>query len=102
MFDPVEDVIVAVGQGEMVVVVDDENRENEGDLVMATEKATDQTVNFMAKYGRGLICVALTHERLETLGIGKTAMRGNGDAFQTAFMESVDAAEGISTGISAH
>ena len=102
MFDPVEDVIAAIGQGATVVVTDDENRENEGDLVMAAEKVTDQPINFMATYGRGLICVALTRDRLEHLGVGRMATRNKGDAFNTAFMESVDAREGVTTGISAH
>lgn len=102
MFDPVEKVIEAVRRGKIVVVADDESRENEGDLVMAAEKVTDKAINFMAKHGRGLICVALTPEKLEKLGILRMAMRGNGDAFKTAFMESVDAAKDITTGISAH
>lgn len=102
MFDPVEQVIEAVRNGEMVVVTDDENRENEGDLIMAADKVTDKAVNFMAKHGRGLICVALSGERLESLGISRMTVRGEGDLFRTAFMESVDAAEGITTGISAH
>lgn len=102
MFDPVEDVVDAIRNGEMVIVTDDEKRENEGDLVMAAELVTDQAVNFMAKHGRGLICVALTKERLEELRISRMATRGDGDSFCTAFMESVDAREGITTGISAH
>jgi len=102
MFDPVEKVIEAFSRGEIVIVTDDENRENEGDLVVAAEKVTPDAINFMAKYGRGLICVALTRERLEALGIGRMTTRGDGDAFKTAFMESVDAAHGITTGISAH
>jgi 3,4-dihydroxy 2-butanone 4-phosphate synthase/GTP cyclohydrolase II len=102
MFDPVEEVIEAVQRGELVVVTDDENRENEGDLVMAAELVTDQAINFMATNGRGLICVALTPERLDQLRISRMSTRGSGDSFGTAFMESVDAKEGISTGISAH
>jgi 3,4-dihydroxy 2-butanone 4-phosphate synthase/GTP cyclohydrolase II len=102
MFDRMEDVIAAVARGELVVVTDDESRENEGDLIMAAEKITDTAVNFMAKHGRGLICVAMTADRLRELGVARMATKGSGDAFKTAFMESVDAAEGISTGISAH
>lgn len=102
MFDPVEDVVDTISRGEIVVVTDDENRENEGDLVMAAEKATDKTINFMAKHGRGLICVGMTREQLDLLGLSRMALRGNGDAFRTAFMESVDAAGGITTGISAY
>jgi len=101
MFDAIEDVLDAFRAGRMVVVTDDENRENEGDLVMSAEKADAEAINFMAKHGRGLICVALTRERLNQLGLTRMAMRGNGDAFGTAFMESVDAAEGVTTGISA-
>ena len=102
IFDPVADVIEAIGRGEMVVVTDDESRENEGDLIIAADKATDKAVNFMARHGRGLICVGMTRERLEHLGISRMTARGGGDHFGTAFMESVDARRGIRTGISAH
>lgn len=102
MFDPIEDVIDAVSRGEIVVVADDERRENEGDLVIAAEKVTDKAINFMAKHGRGLICVAMSRTQFEGMGISRMALKGKGDAFNTAFMESVDAAHGISTGISAH
>lgn len=100
--DRVEDVIADVRRGRMVVVTDDEKRENEGDLIMAADKVTDKSVSFMAQHGRGLICVAATSDRLRRLGISRASMKGRGDAFQTAFMESVDAAHGITTGISAH
>jgi len=102
MFDRVEDAIEAVRNGDMVVVTDDENRENEGDLVMSAEKVTDEAVNFMIKHGRGLLCVAMTEERLENLGLSRMATRGERGSFGTAFMESVDAATGVTTGISAH
>jgi 3,4-dihydroxy 2-butanone 4-phosphate synthase / GTP cyclohydrolase II len=102
MFDPIEEAIAAVGRGELVVVADDAHRENEGDLIVAAEKADDAAINFMVRHGRGLVCVALPRDRLDALGIARMAMRGEGDAFQTAFMESVDAAQGITTGISAH
>ena len=101
MFDPIEEVLEAFKKGELVVVTDDENRENEGDLILAAEKVTDDAVNFMATHGRGLICVALTSEHLARLGIGSMTKKGK-QAVQTAFMESVDAAKGITTGISAH
>jgi len=101
MFDPIEEVIAAVGRGELVVVTDDENRENEGDLVGAADLMDAGKVNFMAKHGRGLICVAVTREVVERLGLSRMAMRGKGDHFGTAFLESVDAADGITTGISA-
>jgi 3,4-dihydroxy 2-butanone 4-phosphate synthase/GTP cyclohydrolase II len=102
MFDSMEDVVDSFGRGEMVVVSDDENRENEGDLVMAADSVSDDKINFMLRHGRGLVCVAMTPERLKLLGIGRMATRGRGDQFSTAFMESVDAAAGITTGISAH
>ena len=101
MLNPVEEVVEAVRNGEMVIIVDDENRENEGDLVMAAERVTADAVNFMTKHGRGLLCTALTRERLKQLGLTRMALRGRGDRFNTAFMESVDAASGITTGISA-
>jgi 3,4-dihydroxy 2-butanone 4-phosphate synthase/GTP cyclohydrolase II len=99
--DPVEDVLAAVRRGELVVVTDDAQRENEGDLIGAAEKATPQAINFMTRHGRGLICVALTRERLAQLGVGRMCARGGGDSFGTAFMESVDARRGVTTGISA-
>jgi 3,4-dihydroxy 2-butanone 4-phosphate synthase/GTP cyclohydrolase II len=100
-FDPVEDVLAAIARGELVVVTDDERRENEGDLIVAAEKADADAINFMTKHGRGLICVPLEKDRLAALNLAPMAARGQGDAFGTAFMESVDAAEGITTGISA-
>ncbi len=100
-FDPVEEVVRAIRQGRMVVIVDDQRRENEGDLVMAAEKAGDKAVNFMATHGRGLICIAMTAERLARLKIDRASSRHDADRFQTAFMESVDARQGVSTGISA-
>ncbi len=102
-FDPIEDVIAAIARGETVVVTDDEKRENEGDLICAAETITDSAINFMAKHGRGLICVAMEAERLQELKFAPMATRGKGvDPFGTAFMESVDAIAGCSTGISAH
>ena len=84
----------------MVIVVDDEDRENEGDLIMAGQFVTPAAVNFMARFGRGLICVPTTSERLEQLGIARM-VRENRESFRTDFQVSVDAARGISTGISA-
>ncbi len=98
----VEEGIAAIRRGELIVVTDDERRENEGDLVMAAEKADPEKINFMAKHGRGLICVSLTAGQLERMGLSRMALRGPGDRFDTAFMESVDATEGITTGISAY
>jgi len=100
-FTSVEEAIEEIRAGRMVVVVDDEDRENEGDLTLAAEKVTPEAINFMAKYGRGLICVALTEERLDYLRIGPmTAF--NDSLYGTAFCESIEAREGVTTGISAH
>jgi len=101
-FHPIEDVIRAIRRGRMVVIVDDKARENEGDLVIAAEKATDRAINFMARFGRGLICVAMTQDRLARLNIAKMSSTHAPDTFRTAFMASVDARQGIATGISAH
>ncbi len=101
-FDRIEDALTAIAAGEMVVVTDDARRENEGDLVMAAAHATDAAINFMARQGRGLICVALEGEHLRRLRLSRMATRGKGDRFGTAFMESVDARQGVTTGISAH
>src|SRR5437868_3022118 len=99
-FNSVEAVIADVQRGKMVIVVDDADRENEGDLIMAAQFATPATVNFMAKHGRGLICVPTTSERLQQLGIERM-VRQNRETFKTDFQISVDAARGITTGISA-
>jgi len=100
--DPIEDVIAAVGRGEMVVVVDDEHRENEGDLICAADAITPEIINFMATYGRGLICVTLPGLEASRLGIADMRHTGDEDVpVPTAFLESVDARHGITTGISA-
>ncbi|HVR36111.1 MAG TPA: bifunctional 3,4-dihydroxy-2-butanone-4-phosphate synthase/GTP cyclohydrolase II [Methylomirabilota bacterium] len=99
-FDSIESVIDDLQQGRMVIVVDDADRENEGDLIMAAERVTPEAVNFMAKFGRGLICVPTTSERLKQLGIEQMVVQ-NRDTFKTDFQVSVDAARGITTGISA-
>lgn len=99
--DSIEMALEAIAKGEIVVVTDDETRENEGDLVMAAEKVTDAAINFMVTHGRGLICTALTRERLERLQIHPMARIGDGDSHGTAFMESVDYRHGTTTGISA-
>ena len=96
-----EEIIAAVRAGEMVVILDDEERENEGDLVMAATKVRAEDVNFMAKYGRGLICLTLTRARCEQLRL--PLMVSNTDVRQTTnFTVSIEAAEGVTTGISAH
>src|SRR5271154_4394841 len=99
-FDSIESVVADLRKGRMVIVVDDADRENEGDLVMAAEHVTPATVNFMARHGRGLICVPTTFERLKQLGIEEMVAQ-NTESFRTDFQVSVDAAKGISTGISA-
>jgi 3,4-dihydroxy 2-butanone 4-phosphate synthase / GTP cyclohydrolase II len=101
---PFTDVLTALAEiraGRMVVVVDDEDRENEGDLTLAAELVTPEAINFMAKYGRGLICVAMSGERLDHLRIGMMTSE-NTSPYGTAFCESVEAREGVTTGISAH
>ncbi len=101
LFDSIESCIVAIRAGEMVVVADDEDRENEGDLVMAAEKVTPEAINFMARFARGLICVPMSREQLERVGIEKAPVRNHGGKFGCAFTLSVDAADRVSTGISA-
>ena len=99
-FSSVESVLKDIARGKMVVVVDDADRENEGDLIMAGEKATAKAVNFMAKFGRGLICVPTVPERLQQLGIERMVLN-NRESHRTDFQISVDAAKDITTGISA-
>src|SRR6266513_353400 len=99
-FASIEDAIAAVRAGQMVIVVDDENRENEGDLTVAAEKITPQVINFMAQYGRGLICLAMTPEHLDALAI-PLMVPHNSSRFETAFCVSIEAREGTTTGISA-
>ena len=100
MLDRIEDAIADIRQGRLIVVVDDEDRENEGDLVMAACHASQETINFMAAWGRGLICVPITVERAEQLALVPMADR-NTCPKGTAFTVSVDAREGTTTGISA-
>src|SRR5436309_12450896 len=100
-FATIEEAIEDIRQGKMVVVVDDENRENEGDLTMAAQFVTPEAINFMAKEGRGLICLALTPDRCDELGLDLMAAK-NESPFQTAFTVAIEAREGVTTGISAH
>jgi 3,4-dihydroxy 2-butanone 4-phosphate synthase / GTP cyclohydrolase II len=100
-FTDVPDAIEEVRSGRMIIVVDDEDRENEGDLTLAAEKATPEAINFMAKHGRGLICLAMTEERLDYLRIGPMTTE-NTSQYGTAFCEAIDAREGVTTGISAY
>jgi 3,4-dihydroxy 2-butanone 4-phosphate synthase / GTP cyclohydrolase II len=97
---PVEDIVAELKAGRIVIVSDDEDRENEGDLLMAAEHVTPEAINFMAKFGRGLICLTLTKDRCEYLGLPPMAVK-NGTKMSTAFTVSIEAAEGVTTGISA-
>jgi len=99
-FAPVAEAVEAIKNGEMVIVVDDEDRENEGDLTIAAEKVTPEVINFMARYGRGLICLPMTGERLDALKIPQM-VNENTSRFETAFAVSIEARDGTSTGISA-
>jgi 3,4-dihydroxy 2-butanone 4-phosphate synthase/GTP cyclohydrolase II len=100
MIHRIEEALEDIRQGKMVILVDDEDRENEGDLTMAAEKVTPEAINFMAKYGRGLICLSLTEEKLNELRLPMMVSE-NTSRFQTAFTVSVDARKGVTTGISA-
>jgi len=97
---PVEDIVADMRAGKIVILVDEEDRENEGDLVLAADHVTDQAINFMARFGRGLICLTLTRARCELLQLPPMTAR-NGDKKGTAFTVSIEAAEGVTTGISA-
>ena len=99
-FARIEDAIEAIRAGQMVIVVDDEDRENEGDLTIAAEKITPEAINFMAQYGRGLICLAMTPERLDALEIPLMVSQ-NSSRFETAFCVSIEARDRTTTGISA-
>jgi len=100
-FTDVPGAIEEIKAGRMIVVVDDEDRENEGDLTLAAEHVTPEAINFMARYGRGLICLTLTEERAEYLRLGPMTQQ-NSSRFGTAFTETIEAREGVTTGISAH
>ncbi len=97
----IEEAIEDIRQGKMIILVDDEDRENEGDLTMAAEKVTPEAINFMAKYGRGLICLSLSPELVERLEL-PLMVSDNQSPFHTAFTVSIEAREGVTTGISAH
>lgn len=97
---PVEDIVADMRAGRIVILVDEEDRENEGDLVLASDHVTAEGINFMARYGRGLICMTMTRERCERLQLPPMTAR-NGDKKGTAFTVSIEAAEGVTTGISA-
>jgi 3,4-dihydroxy 2-butanone 4-phosphate synthase/GTP cyclohydrolase II len=97
---PIEDIVAELRAGRMVVLVDEEDRENEGDLMLAADHVTPEAINFMAKYGRGLICLTLSGERCDQLGL-LPMTANNGTQFSTNFTVSIEAAEGVTTGISA-
>ncbi len=97
---PVEEIVADMKAGRIVILVDEEDRENEGDLVLASDHVTPEAINFMARFGRGLICLTLTRERCEFLKLPPMAAR-NGTVYSTAFTVSIEAAEGVTTGISA-
>jgi len=99
-FSTIEDALEDVGQGKMIVIVDDEDRENEGDLMIAAEQVTPEIINFMAKFGRGLICLTLTESRTRNLGLNMM-VDDNQSTFETPFTVSIDARQGVTTGISA-
>ena len=98
---PIEEIIEEARNGRMFILVDDEDRENEGDLIVPAQMATPDAINFMAKYGRGLICLAMTKARIDSLGLDLMS-RHNGTRHETAFTVSIEAREGVTTGISAH
>ncbi|MFY9647370.1 MAG: 3,4-dihydroxy-2-butanone-4-phosphate synthase [Terriglobales bacterium] len=100
-FTDVPTAIEEIRAGRMIIVVDDEDRENEGDLTLAAEKVTPEAINFMAKHGRGLVCLAMTEERLDYLRLGPMSSE-NTSQYGTAFCEAIDARDGVTTGISAH
>lgn len=97
---PIEEIIDEARNGRMFILVDDEDRENEGDLIIPAQMATPDAINFMAKYGRGLICLAMTKERVDQLGLPMMS-RNNGTRHETAFTVSIEARDGVTTGISA-
>ncbi len=100
-FTPIDEAVTAIRAGQMVIVVDDEDRENEGDLTIAAEKVTPEAINFMARYGRGLICLSMTPERLDELHI-PLLVRENTSRFETAFCTPIDVVGRTTTGISAY
>jgi len=100
IFSPIEEAIEEVKEGKIIIIVDDEDRENEGDLMIAAEKVTPEAINFMAKYGRGLVCLTITEQRTAELGL-PMMVQENSSQFGTPFTVSIDAKQGVTTGISA-
>jgi len=101
IFDPIEDVIEAFRNGEIIVMTDDEGRENEGDLICAAEKTTPEIINFMVTHARGLVCIPMEEDQLRRLGLSHMVPAHSSDKYHTAFMDSVDVRAGTTTGISA-
>ena len=101
IFDPIEDVIDAFRNGEVIVMTDDEDRENEGDLICSAETVTPEIINFMVTHARGLVCVPMEEDQLSRLGLSHMVPAHSSDKYHTAFMDSVDVREGTTTGISA-
>ena len=101
MYENVTAALEDIAAGKMIILVDDEDRENEGDLCMAAEKVTPEAINFMAKYGRGLVCLTLDEAKIQSLGL-PMMVQNNSSPFKTGFTVSIEAAKGVSTGISAH
>ena len=99
-FATIEDAVAEIREGRMIIIIDDEDRENEGDLVCAAEKVTPEQINFMARHARGLICLPLTEERCDELHL-TTQVADNTSFLGTAFTVSIDARKGVTTGISA-
>src|SRR3990172_2235755 len=100
-FNSIEEAVEDIKKGRMIILVDDEDRENEGDLMIAAEKTTPEAINFMTKHGRGLICLSLTPERVAALNL-PMMVENNEARFGTAFTISIEARHGVTTGISAH
>src|SRR4249919_71508 len=100
-FARIEDAVAAIRAGKMVIVVDDADRENEGDLTIAAEKVTPESINFMARYGRGLVCLSMTPQRLDELEI-PLQVRDNTSRFETAFCTTIDVLGRTTTGVSAY
>jgi 3,4-dihydroxy 2-butanone 4-phosphate synthase/GTP cyclohydrolase II len=101
IFDPIDEVIEAFRNGEIIVMTDDENRENEGDLIGAAEKCTPDMINFMITHAKGLVCLPMEEDQLRKLGLSRMTPAHSSDKYHTAFMDSVDVREGTTTGISA-
>ena len=100
-FASVPELLTELAAGRMIVLVDDAHRENEGDLCMAAEKVTQESINFMLKHGRGILCMTMEEDKAERLDLRVIPSGGFGTRFGTAFMEPVDARKGVSTGVSA-